>query len=88
MRAALNPLDRLGTDGSILVVRIGAQRRNSDAFFSFSAIRVHFSQVATLGRPLTVRRAPCFPIRIIYRASRCTNPAPSSYFPNPAFLSR
>ncbi|TDG17197.1 hypothetical protein EYW47_38670 [Paraburkholderia silviterrae] len=35
----------VAVDGSILVVRIYGRCMNSDAFFSFSAIGVHFSQV-------------------------------------------
>ncbi|CAM2172492.1 hypothetical protein PSAC2689_200054 [Paraburkholderia sacchari] len=35
----------MAVDGSILVVRICGRCMNSDAFFSFSAIGVRFSQV-------------------------------------------
>ncbi|RQM51014.1 hypothetical protein EHZ19_00740 [Paraburkholderia bannensis] len=45
-RLALQPLRKVLADGSILVVRIPRRCMNSDAFFSFSAIRVHFSQVS------------------------------------------
>jgi hypothetical protein len=40
----------VGVDGSILVVRIDGRFPNSDAFFTFSAIGVHFSQVDGCGR--------------------------------------